>query len=125
MTSKSRVTFRLGWVDDVLTLPGTRRLVMLAVKRVEAYSKGDAPRRNNAGRRTGRRTSWTSIRENIGSVVYMDRKGWYGAVFVEADPRVRHAMLIEEGFRDRGGRRHPGRKYLKGALLKARVTDAG
>lgn len=118
---KARMTFRAGWEKQVFGLPGTQRLLLGAVARIEAYAKGDAPRRENAGRRTGRRTSWTSIRNNIVSAVHMDAGGWYGAVITEADPRVRHAMLTHQGFRDRAGRRHPGRRFLKGALLKARV----
>lgn len=121
---RAKFQFSAGWEKEIYKLPGTRNLLQLAVKRVEAYAKGDAPRRKNAGSRTGRRTSWTSIRENIGSAVHMDAGGWFGGVFVEADRRVRHSMLIHEGFKDRAGRRHPGRRYLKGALMKARVTDA-
>jgi hypothetical protein len=116
MSSRAKVTFRRNWERDLFTSPGTKELLDLAAKRIEAYAKGDAPRRS------GSRTSWNSIREQIGSVTAMDRDGWYAGVYTEANDRVRHAMLIERGFTDRSGRRHPGRRWLKGALLKARVT---
>ncbi|MFI5877536.1 hypothetical protein ACIBAH_34905 [Streptomyces sp. NPDC051445] len=116
MSSRAKVTFRKGWEKDIYSSYGTKELLDLAVKRIEAYAKGDAPRRTASGR-----TSWNSIREQIGSVVAMDKDGWYGGIYTEANDRARHAMLIERGFTDRGGRRHPGRRWLKGALLKGRI----
>jgi hypothetical protein len=114
--SRAKVTFRRNWEKELYTSFGTKELLELATKRIEAYAKGDAPRRGAAGK-----TSWNSIREQIDSVVAMDRDGWYAGVYTEANDRVRHAMLIERGFTDRSGRRHPGRRWLKGALLKARI----
>ncbi|WP_416972543.1 hypothetical protein [Streptomyces sp. 4F14] len=98
----------------MFSLPGTREALALAVKRIDAYAKGDAPRRSRRGQ------SWNSIRSQIDAVVYMDRDGWYGGIVIEANPRARHAMLQERGFTSRG-RRVKGRRWLKGALLKARV----
>lgn len=115
--ARAKVTFIKGWERELYAAPGTRDLLELAAKRIEAYAKGDAPRRGLGGK-----TSWTSIRNNIGSAVAMDKNGWYGGVFTEANDRVRHAMLQERGFTDPSGRRHPGRRWLKGALLKARIS---
>lgn len=111
----AKVTFRKGWERDLYRLPGTKEALELPLKRVEAYAKGDAPRRNARGL-----TSWTSIRRNIISVIAMDSNGWYAGVVTEANDRVRHAMLVEKGFNHISGRRIPARRWLKGALLKAR-----
>lgn len=114
--ARTKVVFRRNWERDVYTSFGTKELLDIAVKKIEAYAKGDAPRRGS-----GLNRSWNSIRENIDGVVAMDRDGWYGGVVLEANDRVRHAMLLERGFTDPSGRRHPGRRWLKGALLKARI----
>ncbi|MFE2075196.1 hypothetical protein [Streptomyces misionensis] len=111
---RARFTYSATFQRDLYRLPGTREALLLAVARIEAYGKGDAPRR-------GPRTSWNSIRNQIGSTVAMDRGGWFGGVFTEANDRARHAMLQEMGFTSPSGRRIPGRHWLKGALLKARI----
>ncbi|MEV5913367.1 hypothetical protein AB0M00_31305 [Streptomyces chartreusis] len=114
-SSRTRLVLHRGWQREVFALPGTREALELAVKRIDAYAKGDAPRRSRNGR------SWNSIRNQIDSVLLMDRDGWYGGVVVEGNPRARHAMLQERGFTSPRGRRVKGRRWLKGALLKARV----
>ncbi|QNJ42024.1 hypothetical protein [Streptomyces buecherae] len=48
-------------------------------------------------------------------------EGWHGIVSVEPNPRARHALLQEDGFTDRSGREHPGRRFLKEALYKMRI----
>ncbi|MFD7257170.1 hypothetical protein [Streptomyces sp. NPDC059874] len=116
MTARTKLVIHRDWQRQVFTGPEVRDAVRLAVKRIDAYAKGDAPRRG-----VGTRTSWNSIREQIDAVVNMDRDGWYGGIVIEANPRARHAMLQERGFTDPAGRRHPGRRFLKSALLKARV----
>lgn len=108
------LTLHMGWEKEVYKSFGTRDALNKAVKIVESYAKGDAPRRGASGR-----TSWNSIRNNIHSVVAMDRDGWYGGVVTEINDRVRHAMLVETGFDHVSGRRVPGRRWLKGALFKA------
>jgi len=67
------------------------------------------------------KTNWNQIRKNISAFVERDERGHYGNVTIELNDRVRHALLQERGWTDRGGRRHPGRKYLKEALMKARI----
>ncbi|MGW4446452.1 hypothetical protein [Streptomyces sp. NPDC004682] len=113
--ARVKVTFRKNWERELYSSFETKELLDLAAKRIEAYAKGDAPRRFAS------RPSWNSIRNQIESVTAMDRDGWYAGVITEADERARHAMLLEKGFHDRSGRRHPGRRWLKGALLKARI----
>ncbi|MFI2909456.1 hypothetical protein ACG2OD_14565 [Streptomyces sp. PDY-4] len=110
-----RLTLHQGWQHAIFRELGTKEALELAVKRVDAYAKGDAPRRPRNGR------SWNSIRSQIDAVVYMDREGWYGGIVVEGNPRARHAMLQERGFTSPRGRRIKGRRWLKGALLKARI----
>ncbi|WP_158690354.1 hypothetical protein [Streptomyces sp. PsTaAH-124] len=114
--ARAKVVFRKGWERDLYTSFGTKKVIDLAVKRIDAYAKGDAPRRGISAK-----PSWNSIRNQITPVVAIDKDGWYGGVATEANDRARHAMLLEKGFHDRAGRRHPGRKWLKGALLKARI----
>jgi hypothetical protein len=114
-SARTKLVLHMGWQREVFRLPGTREALQLAVKRIDAYAKGDAPRR------ASNRTSWNSIRNQIDSVVYMDRDGWYGGVVIEGNPRARHAMLQERGFTSPRGRRIKGRHWLKGALLKARI----
>jgi hypothetical protein len=112
-----RVVFTKGWEQQVYRTTETRRAVALAVRVIEAHAKGGAPRRR------GSAPSWNSIARQIGSAVHMDAGGWYGGVFTEVDPKVWHAMLLELGFTDRGGRKHPGRRWLKSALLRSRISQ--
>ncbi|MEU5577782.1 hypothetical protein ABZ791_10765 [Streptomyces huasconensis] len=116
-STRTRLVLHRGWQREVYSLPGTREALRLAVKRIDAYAKGDAPRRSRNAR------SWNSIRNQIDAVVYMDRDGWYGGIVIEGNPRARHAMLQERGFTSPRGRRVKGRRWLKGALLKARVDE--
>ncbi|MER5883090.1 hypothetical protein ABT160_04605 [Streptomyces sp. NPDC001941] len=113
--ARTRVVLTRTWQRDVFRLPGTREALALAVKRIDAYAKGGAPRRGS------HRTSWNSIRNQIDAVLYMDAEGWYGGIVIEANPRARHAMLQERGFTTPRGHRVQGRYWLKDALLRARV----
>ncbi|MEV3860715.1 hypothetical protein AB0J38_41200 [Streptomyces sp. NPDC050095] len=63
-----------------------------------------------------------SIKKNITPYVERIDREWVGFVVIEENERARHAMLQEEGYRDRAGRRHAGRFYLKKALEKGRLT---
>ncbi|MFJ8930601.1 hypothetical protein ACIRLA_28835 [Streptomyces sp. NPDC102364] len=114
--SRTKLVLHKTWQQDVFMLPGTKEALELAVKRIDAYAKGDAPRRPS------HRTAWNSIRNQIDAVVYMDKGGWYGGIVIEANPRARHAMLQERGFTTPRGHRVRARHWLKGALLKARVN---
>lgn len=113
--SRVKFTFRRDFQQELYGSFGTREALQYAVKRIDARAKGDAPRRPS------HRTSWNSIAKQIGSGVFMDRSGWYGGIWTEANPRARHAMLQERGFTTPRGRKIAGLHWLKGALLKARV----
>lgn len=93
-----------------------KELVAYTTGRLAAEAIKAAPRRRGSGAQ-----SWTSIKNNIEAYVQNSPEGWYGNVVIERNPRVRHAMLQDQGFTDRSGRRHPGRRFLKAALLRMRV----
>jgi len=76
-----------------------------------------------APRRKSPKSGWNMIKKNISAHVERDARGYYGNVTIELNEKVRHALLQEYGWTDRGGRRHPGRSYLKEVLLKARLDD--
>jgi hypothetical protein len=77
----------------------------------------DAPRAKNT------KTNWNQIKKNISAHVEKDARGYYGNVTIENNEKVRHALLQERGWTDKGGRRHPGKRYLRGVLLKARLNE--
>jgi hypothetical protein len=110
--AKSGFTFRRGWEDQALATSGTRDLVKAMVERIARLAIQAAPH-------TPKR-NWNKIRRNITTDTSKDGRGWFGNVVIEAHPKVRHAMLQERGWRDPRGRRHPGRRYLKLALERAR-----
>ncbi|MFD8594555.1 hypothetical protein ACFV1L_06100 [Kitasatospora sp. NPDC059646] len=104
-----------AWEDELLSSPEARQLVELHTADVAQLAIKEAPKASH-------KRNWNSIKNNISAMVTLyDRGGWYGQVVIEADHDVRHAMLQEEGWRDRHGRRHPGRLYLKAALERARI----
>lgn len=116
MSPRAKVVFRRGWEDQMFRSTETKALVMEHTARIAAGAIKEAPRRNNAGG-----SSWNSSKKNIEAFVENSLQGWYGNVVVDRNPRVRHTMLQDQGFTDVSGRRHPGRKFLKAALLKARI----
>ncbi|MES9589966.1 hypothetical protein ABWK57_14055 [Streptomyces sp. NPDC094045] len=75
----------------------------------------------NAPRASATKSNWNQIKKHIEAHADADMWGWRGNVTIEDHPEVRHAMLQERGWKDPKGRRHPGRRYLKEALLKARI----
>ncbi|MCX4685468.1 hypothetical protein OG401_14290 [Kitasatospora purpeofusca] len=113
----SRFTLRMdrSWEREILSLPQAREIVELHTADVAALAIKEAPRASAT------RGNWNSIKKHIEAMVTLYDQGWYGQVVVEFDRDVRHAMLQERGWRDRAGRRHPGRFYLKEALAKARI----
>ncbi|GAA0406232.1 hypothetical protein [Streptomyces luteireticuli] len=112
--AKTKLVLTRGWEYEVLRSPGVRRAVARTTATVAAHAVADAPQ-------WPVQEHWNRIRNHISTVITLDRWGWRGAVVTEVNPKVRHAMLLERGWKDRAGRRHEGRRYLKGALLKARV----
>lgn len=112
----SRVVFHRGWESQMFRSTETKALVLEHTAKLTMGAIKEAPRRNNAGG-----SSWNSSKNNIEAFVSNSFEGWYGNVVVERNPLVRHTMLIDQGFTDVAGRRHPGRRFLKAALLKARI----
>ncbi|MFI9202629.1 hypothetical protein [Streptomyces sp. NPDC053048] len=116
MSARTKVVFKRGWENLLFRSTETKALVALHTSKLAAEAIKGAPRRTNASR-----TPWNASKKNIEAFVQNSLEGWYGNVVVERNPRVRHAMLQDQGFTDPAGRRHPGRRYLKAALLRMRV----
>ncbi|MCY0962738.1 hypothetical protein [Streptomyces sp. H27-H5] len=114
--TRTKLTIHRGWEEVMFRSTATKALVALHTSKIAAEAIKGAPRRKNSGG-----TPWNGIKNNIEAYVQNSLEGWYGNVVVERNPRVRHAMLQDQGFRDRSGRRHPGRRFLKAALLKSRI----
>ncbi|MFJ8041209.1 hypothetical protein ACIRBX_11955 [Kitasatospora sp. NPDC096147] len=103
-----------NWEDTVLSSDQAKDLVEKHTAIVAELAIKGAPRGSNS------RLNWNRSKANITAMVTLYRQ-WYGQVVIEDDPDVRHTMLQERGWRDRAGRRHPGRLFLKEALEKARI----
>lgn len=102
-----------GWEAAVFRQQPMRNTVARTTARIAQFARAEAP--------ATRKSNWNKIRRNITAQLALDAAGWYGNVVIEDNERVRHAMLQDRGWTDRKGRRHPGRRYLKRALMKARV----
>ncbi|MFJ7907506.1 hypothetical protein [Kitasatospora sp. NPDC096204] len=111
----SKVTLRMiaGWEREVLSTPQVRDLVEYHVARIAELAIKSAPKASH-------KANWNSIKRNIEALITL-YDTWYGQVIIEAEHEVRHAMLQERGWKDRKGRRHPARLFLKAALEKARI----
>lgn len=115
--SEGKFTLRMepGWEYKMFSTLECGALVAEVTGEIRDAAIRDAPRSRTT------KTNWNQIKKNISAFVEKDARGYYGNVTIELNDRVRHALLQEYGWRDRRGRRHPGRKYLKEALLKARM----
>jgi len=109
------MTMERGWENKVFSTLECGALVAEVVAEIRNIAVRDAPRHKGA------RTNWNTIKKNIHGFVEKDARGHYGNVTIELNDRVRHALLQEFGWTDKAGRRHPGKRYLRSALLKARV----
>ncbi|WP_259454004.1 hypothetical protein [Streptomyces ginkgonis] len=96
----------------MLSTNAARNVVGEAATRVQRLAIAAAPRT--------RKSNWNKIAKNMTVALRKDEGGWYANLVIEGDRRVRHALLLERGWRDPRGRRHPGRRFLKTALEKAR-----
>jgi hypothetical protein len=114
-TPSAKFTFHRDWENKAFRSTEMKELVAQVTARLTALSIKGAPRR------PGRGDTWNSSKNNIEGFIQNSYQGWYGNVVVERNPRVRHTMLQDQGFTDSAGRRHPGRKFLKAALLKMRI----
>ncbi|MGI5531527.1 hypothetical protein ACQEVX_30365 [Streptomyces syringium] len=112
-----KATLRMahGWEYEVFRSADTRKAVAHHAAEITAYAVSEAPHDPET------KSHWNEVRKHIKGHLVLDASGWWGHVSVEVSPRVRHAMLQERGWKDRKGRRHAGRYFLKAALLKARI----
>lgn len=112
--SKFELVMHRGWDTEILSSDDSEKAVALHTAEIAALAIKEAPRRSAI------RNNWNSIKRNIEAMTAL-YDVWYGQVVVEFNEEVTHAMLQERGWTDQKGRRHPGRRYLKEALLKARI----
>lgn len=62
-----------------------------------------------------------SIKQNITPYVSKNSTGWTGFVLIEENPKARHAILQDQGYRGRDGLRHQGHFFIKKVLEKERI----
>jgi hypothetical protein len=110
-----KLTMHRGWENEVLSTLEAGALVAEVTGELRNMVVRDAPRAKNVN------TNWNQIKKNVSAFVEKDVKGYYGNVTLELNDRVRHALLQDQGWTDKRGRRHPGKRYLREVLLKARM----
>ncbi|MEV8022500.1 hypothetical protein AB0O76_40650 [Streptomyces sp. NPDC086554] len=106
---KARVVLNEAALHKAMSTHVTAKLLSQKASEIAATARNDAPK-NSKG-------SWNMYARSL-SVAAFEVDGVVHAA-VLAD---RHPLLIEFGWRDKGGRRHAGRHVLKNALLKARQS---
>ncbi|KQX43535.1 hypothetical protein ASD97_26055 [Streptomyces sp. Root63] len=112
---KFHMTFEQGWERKMLSTLEAGALVAESTEKVRMNMVSGAPRSRTT------KTNWNQIKKNISGFVEKDVRGHYGNVTIELNERVRHTLLQDRGWTDKGGRRHPGKRFAKEALLKARI----
>lgn len=110
-----RLVMHRGWENQMFSTLEAGALVAETTERIRIGAVREAPRAKNVN------TNWNQIKKNMSAFVEKDAKGYYGNVTIELNDRVRHTLLQDRGWTDKGGRRHPGKRFMKQALLKARV----
>lgn len=110
-----KLTMDRGWEYKMFKTLECGALVAEVTGELRDEAIKDSPRARNV------KTNWNQIKKNISAFVEKDEKGYYGNVTIELNDRVRHALLQERGWTDRAGHKHPGKRYLKEVLLKARI----
>lgn len=110
-----KIVMHRGWEHKMFSTLEAGALVAEVTGELRNMAVRDAPRRSNS------KTNWNQIKKNISAFIEKDVRGYYGNVTIENNERVRHALLQERGWTDLGGRKHPGKRYLREALLKARI----
>lgn len=110
-----KFTMDRGWENKMLSTLEAGALVAEVTEHIRIGAVREAPRARNT------KTNWNQIKKNISAFVEKDVKGYWGNVTIELNDRVRHALLQERGWTDKAGKRHPGKRSLREALLKARV----
>ncbi|MEU9258980.1 hypothetical protein AB0D68_10885 [Streptomyces sp. NPDC048212] len=110
-----KLTMHRGWEAEVFKGPDMQQAVAEYTTHIMKLAIAKVPRGNP------KKPHFNEIRKNIGMTVNRDLQGWWGNVTIESNPKVRHALLQEYGWTDRAGGKHLGRKFLKEALLRARI----
>lgn len=112
-----KMTMDRDWEYQMFRTLECGALVAETTEKIRGLVVKDSPRNR------GTKTNWNQIKKNMDSFVERDERGYYGNVTIELNERVRHTLLQDRGWTDRAGHRHPGKKFLKEALLKARVNE--
>ncbi|WP_370422501.1 hypothetical protein AB8O64_29835 [Streptomyces sp. QH1-20] len=107
MAARFRLELNERALKRAMSSTETAKFLSKKASEIAATARHDAPK-NNKG-------SWNMYARSI-SVTAWEENGVVRSA-VQAD---RHPLLVEYGWRDKGGRRHPGRHTLKTALMKAR-----
>jgi hypothetical protein len=110
-----KLTMHRGWENQMLSTLEAGALVAEVTEHIRIGAVREAPRAKNT------KTNWNQIKKNISAFVEKDVKGYYGNVTIELNDRVRHTLLQDLGWTDKKGKRHPGKRFLREALLNARV----
>ncbi|UQA91319.1 hypothetical protein [Streptomyces halobius] len=94
-------------LNELVSSRASEKLAAGVASKIASIARKDAPK--------NRKGSWNMYSRSLS----IDTSRSNGTVYalVQAD---RHPLLVEYGWRDKGGRRHPGRHILKGALVKVR-----
>ncbi|OLZ74250.1 hypothetical protein AV521_00700 [Streptomyces sp. IMTB 2501] len=107
MASRFRLVLNEHALERVMSSGETAKLLSKKASEVAAAARHDAPK--------NRKGSWNMYARSLSITAWEENGVVHSAV--QAD---RHALLIEYGWRDKGGRRHPGSHALKNALMKVR-----
>jgi hypothetical protein len=110
-----KLTMHRGWEAKMFSTLEAGALVAEVTEKIRILMVSGAPRSRTT------KTNWNQIKKNISAFIEKDAGGHYGNVTIELNDRVRHTFLQDRGWTDRGGRRHPGKRFAKEALLKARI----
>ncbi|WP_424214786.1 hypothetical protein ACN20G_23460 [Streptomyces sp. BI20] len=105
-------SFEIKWDDALINKAVSSPVVaeMCAKKAAEiaAIAREDAPK--------NRKGSWNMYALSLSVIAWEENGVVHSAV--QAD---RHPLLVEFGWKDKAGRRHPGWHTLKNSLMKARM----
>ncbi|WP_327377672.1 hypothetical protein OG393_29220 [Streptomyces sp. NBC_01216] len=107
MAARFRLILDEAAMHRLMSSAETAKMLAQKASAIAATARGSAPK-NSKG-------SWNMYARSLSVTAYEVEGTVHSAV--QAD---RHALLIEYGWRDKGGRRHPGNHTLKEALLKER-----
>ncbi|MFJ7205617.1 hypothetical protein ACIQWR_19030 [Streptomyces sp. NPDC098789] len=109
MAARVRLVLDETAVHRLMSSTETARMLAQKASAIAASARGSAPK--------NRRGSWNMYALSLSVTAYEVEGIIHSAV--QAD---RHALLIEYGWRDKSGRRHPGSHTLKDALMKERES---